>query len=117
MFVTSLRPVLEEEAGMVTDFQQLEEINVKLVQCTKDPFKLPSTSEQVINDMKTDGFAFQTPPSSPSNSSSSLGSRKNSMCSISSTGSNSTNGSPSHHMNSYHQNQGYLNSLGLILLF
>jgi len=102
-FVASLRPVLEEEASMVTDFQQLEEINNKLVQCTEDPFKLPTVSEQVINDMKSDGFTFQTPPSSPSNNSS-LGSRKSSMCSISSAGSNSTNGSPSHHINSHHQN-------------
>ena len=65
----------------------------------QDPFKLPTVSEQVINDMKSDGFTFQTPPSSPSNNSS-LGSRKSSMCSISSAGSNSTNGSPSHHVNS-----------------
>ena len=95
-FVTSLRPVLEEEAGMVSDFQQLEEINKKLVKVTDDPFKLPPASEQVINDMKCDGnggFTFQTPPSSPS----SLGSRKSSMCSISSAG--SSNGSPSHHAN------------------
>ena len=64
-FVASLRPVLEEEAGMVSDFQQMEEINKKLSQCTEDPFKLPQVSEQVINDMKADGFTFQTPPSSP----------------------------------------------------
>lgn len=79
---------------MVSDFQQLEEINVKLSTCTEEPFKLPHSSEQVINDMKSDGFKFQTPPSSPS---SSLGSRKSSMCSISSAG--SSNGSPSHHQN------------------
>ena len=98
-FVASLRPVLEEEAAMVSDFQQLEEINKKLVKVTDDPFKLPPASEQVINDMKSDGsggFTFQTPPSSPS----SLGSRKSSMCSISSAG--SSNGSPSHHAANSH---------------
>lgn len=79
---------------MVSDFQQLEEINKKLLQCTDEPFKLPTASENVINDMKSDGFTFQTPPSSPS---SSLGSRKSSMCSISSAG--SSNGSPSHTIN------------------
>ncbi len=95
-FVASLRPVLEEEAGMVSDFQQMEEINKKLSQCTEDPFKLPQVSEQVINDMKADGFTFQTPPSSPS---SSLGSRKSSMCSISSAGSSNGGGSPVHQAN------------------
>ena len=90
-FVAALRPVLEEEAGLTSDFQQLEEINKKLIKCTDEPFQLPPSSEQVINDMKSDGFTFQTPPSSPS----SLGSRKSSMCSISSAGS-SNNGSPSH---------------------
>ena len=90
-FVASMRPVLEEEAALTTDFQQLEEINKKLVKCTEEPFILPLASEQVINDMKSDGFTFQTPPSSPS----SLGSRKSSMCSISSAGS-SNNGSPNH---------------------
>lgn len=93
-FVACLRPVLEEEVSMVSDFQQLEEINKKLAKSTDDPFKLPPSSEQVILDMKSidgnGGFAFQTPPSSPS----SLGSRKSSMCSISSAG--SSTGSPSH---------------------
>lgn len=90
-FVASMRPVLEEEASLTTDFQQLEEINKKLIKCTDEPFILPVATEQVINDMKSDGFTFQTPPSSPS----SLGSRKSSMCSISSAGS-SNNGSPNH---------------------
>merc|ERR1712038_1441716 len=99
IFVASIRPVLEEESSMVSDFQQLEEINKKLVKCTDEPFQLPASSEQVINDMKADGFTFQTPPSSPT---SSLGSRKSSMCSISSAGS-SSNGSPSHHIQKHVQ--------------
>ena len=60
------RPVLDEESGMVTDFQQLEEINKKLSKCTDEPYQLPPATEQMINDMKADGFTFQTPPSSPS---------------------------------------------------
>ena len=51
---------------MVTDFQQLEEINKKLSKCTDEPYLLPPATEQMINDMKADGFTFQTPPSSPS---------------------------------------------------
>ena len=51
---------------MVTDFQQLEEINKKLSKCTDEPYQLPPATEQMINDMKADGFTFQTPPSSPS---------------------------------------------------
>ena len=66
IFVTALRPVLDEESGMVTDFQQLEEINKKLSKCTDEPYQLPPATEQMINDMKADGFTFQTPPSSPS---------------------------------------------------
>lgn len=99
-FVSCLKPVLDEEISMMSEFQQLEEINKKLVKHTDDPFKLPPASEQVINDTKSgDGnFTFQTPPSSPS----SLGSRKSSMCSISSAG--SSNGS-AHHSPSHHQSQ------------
>ena len=99
-FVSCLRPVLGEEAGLVSEFQQLEEVTKKLGRHTEDPYKLPPASEQVILDICKGGsggdgtsFTFQTPPSSPS----SLGSRKSSMCSISSAG--SSNGSPSHHQN------------------
>ena len=90
-FVSCMKPVLSEEGALVSEFQQLEEITKKLTRYTEDPFKLPTASEAVINDMTNGEFKFQTPPSSPS----SLGSRKSSMCSISSAG--SSNGSPSHH--------------------
>ena len=88
-------PINRSKSYVFTDFY----VSFFFALFFQDPFKLPTVSEQVINDMKSDGFTFQTPPSSPSNNSS-LGSRKSSMCSISSAGSNSTNGSPSHHINS-----------------
>ena len=46
-FVSCLKPVLDEEISMMSEFQQLEEINKKLVKHTDDPFKLPAASEQV----------------------------------------------------------------------
>ena len=46
-FVSCLKPVLDEEISMMTEFQQLEEINKKLTKHTDDPFKLPAASEQV----------------------------------------------------------------------
>ena len=64
---------------------------------------------KVIKDMKScasgenggqPAFNFQTPPSSPS----SLGSRKSSMCSISSAGSGSTGTGSLHHSPSHHPN-------------
>jgi len=94
-FVSCLKPVLCEENGLVSEFQQLEEVTKKLSKVTEDPHKLPQASEAVIADIsvgkdgsKLEGCPahiphFQTPPSSPS----SLGSRKSSMCSISSAGS------------------------------
>jgi hypothetical protein len=90
-FVACLKPLLDEEVAMVAEFQQLEEVSKKLAGNTEEPFKLPQASEQVLNDLAlaSSDFAFQTPPSSPS----SLGSRKSSMCSISSAGSSSNGGS------------------------
>ena len=66
LFVTALRPVMDEESAMVSDLQQLEEINKKLTKCSDEPYQLPPASEKVINDMNGEGFTFQTPPSSPS---------------------------------------------------
>ncbi len=104
-FVSCFKPVLDEEGALVSEFQQLEEVSNKLAQHAADPFKLPPASEQVIMDLAKnvgDGsgcdFSYKTPPSSPGGSS--LGSRKSSMCSISSAGSNTSlaqqQGSPSH---------------------
>jgi len=98
-FIAAIKPVLSEEISLVSEFQQLEEVLTKLDKHTEDPFKLPEASEQVLTDIKsgTGGMVFKTPPSSPS----SLGSRKSSMCSISSAGSSSggSSNSPSHQPN------------------
>merc|ERR1719471_279783 len=92
---------------MVSELQQLEEVMTKLDKHTEDPFKLPEASEQVLIDIKTTegGVVFQTPPSSPS----SLGSRKSSMCSISSAGSSSggSTNSPSHQAAQQRMRQGH----------
>ena len=52
-FVSCLKPVLDEEISMMTEFQQLEEINKKLTKHTDDPFKLPAASEQVNPCLRT----------------------------------------------------------------
>ncbi|XP_064640276.1 protein MTSS 2-like isoform X8 [Lineus longissimus] len=109
-FISYLRPVLKEEVGMLTEIGHLQEILGSLSQQCADPKSLPPASEQVILDLKGSdaslSFQFRlpryrfTPPSSPS----SLGSRKSSMCSISSLNSSSSGStkshSPSHHYRS-----------------
>lgn len=94
-FVSFLRPVLEEEVGMIGEMSHIQEIMDSLFQLTMDPFDLPSSSEQAISRLKLgkpksgksgNTLGFHTPPSSPS----SLGSRKSSMCSISSYNSSSS---------------------------
>ena len=89
-FVACVKPLVEGEVGLVTELQQMEEVVKKVSRHTEEPFKLPAASEQVITDLAANGgdskFKFKTPPSSPS----SLGSRKSSMCSISSAGSSTS---------------------------
>ncbi|CAB4061297.1 MTSS1 [Lepeophtheirus salmonis] len=76
--VACLKPLIDEEVFMVSEFQQLEEISKKVSNATEDPFKLPPASEQVITDIiSTKKWRA-----------------KSSMCSISSAGSSA--GSPSH---------------------
>ena len=73
------------------------QVSQKLKQHSADPFKLPPASEQVIADLaknNSEEFSYKTPPSSPG--ASSIGSRKSSMCSISSAGSNSSLAHPNH---------------------
>ena len=100
LFVNLLRPVVEEELAMLQEVTHLQEILDALCKMTADPYSLPSSSELVISDLRlsssdTAAFSLQTPPSSPS----SFGSRKSSMCSISSFNSSSSGSthSPSHH--------------------
>ncbi|XP_050424159.1 protein MTSS 2-like isoform X2 [Adelges cooleyi] len=96
IFVTFLKPVIDEEVAMLTELSHLQEVMDKLESHTSDPYSLPPASEQVLVDYKGSDMSWthQTPPSSPS----SLGSRKSSMCSINSTNSWSSGSthSPSH---------------------
>ncbi|XP_071532454.1 uncharacterized protein mim isoform X2 [Panulirus ornatus] len=96
-FAHALRPVLDEEIGLVSELGHLQEVMTQLEKHSADPHTLPPASEQVLMDIKSGEaqWSWQTPPSSPS----SLGSRKSSMCSISSLNSSSSSSthSPSHH--------------------
>ncbi|XP_015369264.1 PREDICTED: MTSS1-like protein isoform X2 [Diuraphis noxia] len=96
IFVTILKPVLEEEVAMLMELSHLQEVMDKLEAHTTEPYSLPPASEQVLIDYKGSEMSWthQTPPSSPS----SLGSRKSSMCSINSINSWSSGSthSPSH---------------------
>ncbi|XP_067139493.1 protein MTSS 2-like isoform X2 [Centruroides vittatus] len=99
LFVACLKPVVDSELALFHEVTHLQEIVDALTKLTEDPQSLPSASEQVISDIKgsDSGWSFHTPPSSPT----SLGSRKSSMCSISSLNSSSSGStkshSPSHH--------------------
>ncbi|XP_025411794.1 MTSS1-like protein isoform X3 [Sipha flava] len=96
IFVTFLKPVLEEEVAMLMELSHLQEVMDKLEVHTAEPYSLPPASEQVLVDYKGSDMSWthQTPPGSPS----SLGSRKSSMCSINSINSWSSGSthSPSH---------------------
>ncbi|XP_014255401.1 MTSS1-like protein isoform X2 [Cimex lectularius] len=98
LLVAFLKPVVDEEVAMLSELSHLQEVVDQLEKHTSDPHSLPPASEQVISDLKSsEGWTFQTPPSSPG----SLGSRKSSMCSISSLNSSSSGSSKSHHSPSH----------------
>ncbi|XP_042213232.1 serine-rich adhesin for platelets-like [Homarus americanus] len=105
-FAHALRPVLDEEVGLVSELGHLQEVMNQLEKHVADPHTLPPASEQVLLDIKggETQWSWQTPPSSPS----SLGSRKSSMCSISSLNSSSSSSthSPSHHNRTRSVSQG-----------
>ncbi|XP_069607938.1 protein MTSS 1-like isoform X2 [Ranitomeya imitator] len=68
MFVSFLKPVLDEEIGMLGEITHLQTILEDLTNLTTEPTKLPPMSEQVIHDLKNSdyNFIYQTPPASPS---------------------------------------------------
>ncbi|XP_011874740.1 PREDICTED: MTSS1-like protein isoform X4 [Vollenhovia emeryi] len=91
-----LKPVLDEEIAMLMELTHLQEVSDQLQRHTASPHHLPPASEQVITDIKgcdVTQWSLATPPSSPSLS---LGSRKSSMCSISSLTSSSSGSCKSH---------------------
>ncbi|XP_063294045.1 protein MTSS 2 isoform X2 [Pelobates fuscus] len=79
-FIALLQPVVNGEIHMLGEVTHLQAIIEDLVVQTDEPHKLPAASEQVIKDLKGSDYSwsYQTPPSSPSTSSS----RKASMCSL-----------------------------------
>ncbi|NXS42754.1 MTSS1 protein, partial [Balaeniceps rex] len=94
-FITMLRPVIEEEISMLGEITHLQTISDDLKSLTMDPHKLPSSSEQVILDLKGSDYSwsYQTPPSSPSTTMS----RKSSVCSsLNSVNSSDSRSSGSH---------------------
>ncbi|XP_076621500.1 uncharacterized protein LOC143341952 isoform X2 [Colletes latitarsis] len=97
-----LKPVLDEEIAMLMELTHLQEVSDQLQRHTASPHHLPPASEQVITDIKgcdVTQWSHATPPSSPSLS---LGSRKSSMCSISSLTSSSSGSCKSHPSSSGH---------------
>ncbi|KOC60158.1 Metastasis suppressor protein 1 [Habropoda laboriosa] len=91
-----LKPVLDEEIAMLMELTHLQEVSDQLQRHAASPHHLPPASEQVITDIKgcdVAQWSLATPPSSPSLS---LGSRKSSMCSISSLTSSSSGSCKSH---------------------
>ncbi|XP_012532026.1 protein MTSS 2 isoform X4 [Monomorium pharaonis] len=91
-----LKPVLDEEVAMLMELTHLQEVSDQLQRHAASPHHLPPASEQVITDIKgcdVTQWSLATPPSSPSLS---LGSRKSSMCSISSLTSSSSGSCKSH---------------------
>ncbi|XP_032982760.1 protein MTSS 1 isoform X11 [Rhinolophus ferrumequinum] len=93
-FISMLRPVIEEEISMLGEITHLQTISEDLKSLTMDPHKLPSSSEQVILDLKGSDYSwsYQTPPSSPSTTMS----RKSSVCSLNSVNSSDSRSSGSH---------------------
>ncbi|XP_074919330.1 protein MTSS 1 isoform X9 [Chelonoidis abingdonii] len=94
-FISMLRPVIEEEISMLGEITHLQTISDDLKNLTMDPHKLPSSSEQVILDLKGSDYSwsYQTPPSSPSTTMS----RKSSVCSsLNSVNSSDSRSSSSH---------------------
>ncbi|XP_032436877.1 protein MTSS 1 isoform X5 [Xiphophorus hellerii] len=95
IFVSMLRPVVDEEMSMLGEITHLQTLTDDLKILTMDPHKLPASSEQVIVDLKGSEctWSYQTPPSSPSTTVS----RKSSMCSsLNSVNSSDSRSSGSH---------------------
>ncbi|XP_053350251.1 protein MTSS 1-like isoform X7 [Clarias gariepinus] len=93
VFVSMLRPVVDEETAMLGEIVHLQTIAEDLRTLTVDPHKLPPASEQIIHDLKGSDYSwsYQTPPSSPS----ATMSRKSSMCSLNSVNSSDSRSSGS----------------------
>lgn len=96
-FVFMLQPVVKEECEVMYELGHLQEVMQSIGNVTKEPHTLPQASEELIQESKMPlNFYPDSPGGSNSHAcSNSLGSRKSSVCSISSINSNSS-GSPGH---------------------
>lgn len=85
-FVNILRPVVKEEYEMMYEIGHLQEAMQTVDNVTKDPSNLPQSSEELISEAKPSyNFNIDSPTHSTSQLGlNSLGSRKSSICSISS---------------------------------
>uniref|UniRef100_W8AJ12 Metastasis suppressor protein 1 n=1 Tax=Ceratitis capitata TaxID=7213 RepID=W8AJ12_CERCA len=100
-FVHMLQPVVKEECEVMSELGHLQEAMDSIAIVTKDPSVLPQTSEELIQDTKATMTLYPESPGGGSGSqggcSNSLGSRKSSVCSISSMNSSGSSNSPGHH--------------------
>ncbi|XP_058125480.1 probable serine/threonine-protein kinase DDB_G0282963 [Anopheles ziemanni] len=98
-FVNMLQPVVHEECEVMSELSHLQEAMQLIAIVTKDPAQLPQASEELILESKANISLYPDSPggsNSQGGCSNSLGSRKSSVCSISSINSSSS-GSPGHH--------------------
>uniref|UniRef100_A0A182RN32 IMD domain-containing protein n=1 Tax=Anopheles funestus TaxID=62324 RepID=A0A182RN32_ANOFN len=98
-FVNMLQPVVHEECEVMSELGHLQEAMQLIAIVTKDPTQLPQASEELILESKANISLYPDSPggsNSQGGCSNSLGSRKSSVCSISSINSSSS-GSPGHH--------------------
>lgn len=97
-FVNLLQPVVKEECEVMNELGHLQEAMDSIAIVTKDPTILPQSSEELILESKTSiNLYSESPVGSYSHGcSNSLGSRKSSVCSISSMNSSDSSGSPGH---------------------
>jgi metastasis suppressor protein 1 len=85
-FVSILRPVVKEEYEMMYEIGHLQEAMQTVDNVTKDPSNLPQSSEELIAESKPSyNFNLDSPTHSTSQLGlNTIGSRKSSICSISS---------------------------------
>ncbi|XP_068147589.1 AF4/FMR2 family member lilli isoform X23 [Drosophila tropicalis] len=101
-FVHMLQPVVHEECEVMSELGHLQEAMQSIALVTKEPNVLPQASEELIHDAKASINLYPESPGGGSGSqgggcSNSLGSRKSSVCSISSMNSSGSSNSPGHH--------------------
>ncbi|ALC41547.1 CheB38a [Drosophila busckii] len=101
-FVHMLQPVVHEECEVMSELGHLQEAMQSIALVTKEPSVLPQASEELIHVAKASINLYPESPGGGSGSqgggcSNSLGSRKSSVCSISSMNSSGSSNSPGHH--------------------